>query len=39
MREALRKGALVTVGSDHPEYRAKAELAPDVRSALAADLT
>src|SRR2546426_12085459 len=39
MREALRKGAGVVVGSDHPEYRATAELAPEVRSALAADLT
>jgi hypothetical protein len=38
MREALRKGAGVTVGVDHPEYRATAELAPEVRSALAADL-
>ena len=39
MHEALRKGAGVVVGSDHPEYRATAELAPEVRSALAADLT
>jgi hypothetical protein len=39
MREALRKGAGVVMGSDHPEYRASAELAPEVRSALAADLT
>jgi hypothetical protein len=38
MREALRKGAGVTVGVDHPAYRATAELAPEVRSALAADL-
>jgi hypothetical protein len=38
MRAALRKGAGVTVGADHPEYRASAELAPEVRSALAADL-
>ena len=39
MREALRKGAAVVVGSDHPEYRATAELAPEVRAALAADLS
>ena len=39
MREALRKAAAVVVCSDHPEYRAQAELAPEVRSALAADLT
>ena len=38
MREALRAGAGVVVGSDHPEYRATAELAPEVRAALAADL-
>jgi hypothetical protein len=38
MREALRGGAGVVVGSEHPEYRATAELAPEVRSALAADL-
>jgi hypothetical protein len=38
MREALRKGAGVVMGSDHPEYRAQAELAPEVRAALAADL-
>ena len=38
MREALRKGAAVTVGVDHPEYRASAELAPEVRAALAADV-
>jgi hypothetical protein len=38
MREALRRGAGVTAGIDHPEYRASAELAPDMRAALAADL-
>ena len=38
MRERLRRGAKVAVGVDHPQYRASAELAPDVRSALAADL-
>ena len=39
MREALRAGAGVVMGSDHPAYRATAELAPEVRSALGADLT
>ena len=38
MRERLRRGAAVTVGVDHPQYRASARLAPEVRSALAADL-
>ena len=37
-REALRKGAAVTVGVDHPQYSATAELAPEVRAALAADV-
>lgn len=35
---ALRKGAGLAVGVDHPEYRARIELAPDVRAALAADV-
>ena len=39
MREALRAGAGVVMGSDHPAYRATAELSPEVRSALGADLT
>ena len=38
MRQALRAGAGVTVGVDHPEYRAQAPLAPDVRAALATDV-
>ena len=38
MRERLRRGARVTVGVDHPQYRASAELEPEVRAALAADL-
>ncbi|HET7669859.1 MAG TPA: DUF3501 family protein [Burkholderiales bacterium] len=38
MCDALRKGAPVSVGVDHPEYRASAELGPEVRAALAADL-
>jgi hypothetical protein len=39
MRERLRRGATVTVGVDHPEYRASAQLQPEVRAALAADLS
>ena len=39
MREALRAGAGVTVGVDHPEFQAQAQLAPEVRAALAADVT
>jgi len=38
MRKALRAGAGVTVGVDHPAYRAQGELAAEVRAALAADL-
>jgi hypothetical protein len=38
MREALRRGAELRAGVDHPEYRASAELAPEVRAALTADL-
>jgi Protein of unknown function (DUF3501) len=38
MRERLRRGAGVTVGIEHPQYRASAEVQPEVRSALAADL-
>ena len=38
MCQALRKGAGVSVGVDHPEYRARVELQPDVRAALAADV-
>jgi hypothetical protein len=38
MRERLRRGAGVTVGVDHPQYRAAAEVQPEVRTALAADL-
>jgi hypothetical protein len=38
MRERLRRGAGVTTGVDHPHYRASAQLAADVRDALAADL-
>jgi hypothetical protein len=38
MRKALRAGAGVAVGVDHPAYRAQGELASEVRAALAADL-
>jgi hypothetical protein len=38
MRERLRKDAKVTVGVDHPQYRAAVELAAEVRAALAKDL-
>ena len=38
MRRELRKGANVTVGVDHPQYSASAELAPEVRASLAGDL-
>jgi hypothetical protein len=39
MRGRLRQGARLTAGVDHPQYRASAELAPEVCSALAADLS
>jgi hypothetical protein len=38
MREALRRGAGITMGVDHPEYEAKVELAPEVRASLAGDI-
>jgi hypothetical protein len=38
MRERLRRGAGVSVGIEHPQYRAHAEAQPEVRMALAADL-
>jgi hypothetical protein len=37
-REHLRRGAGVSVGIEHPQYRARAEVQPEVRTALAADL-
>jgi len=39
MRARLRRGAKVVVGVDHPQYRARAELQPEVRAALAADVS
>ena len=38
MREALRRGAVVKIGVDHPQYRAMVELSPEQRSALVNDL-
>jgi hypothetical protein len=39
MRRALRGGAALRMGVDHPEYSASVEVAPDVRAALAEDLS
>jgi hypothetical protein len=39
MRERLRRGAGIVAGVDHPQYRASAQLPPEVRSALAEDLS
>ena len=38
MRSRLRRGAGASAGIEHPQYRAGAELRPEVRTALAADL-
>jgi hypothetical protein len=38
MREALRRGAPVEVGVDHPQYGAVVQLSAEQRSALASDL-
>jgi hypothetical protein len=38
MREALRRGAAVEVGVDHPQYSAVVQLSADQRAALASDL-
>jgi hypothetical protein len=37
-REALRRGARLTIGVDHAEYRVSVEPSPDQRAALLADL-
>jgi len=37
-REALRRGARLTIGVDHPEYRVSVEPSPERRAALLADL-
>ncbi len=39
MRDALSKGAELTVGVEHPEYRATTVVASEVRTSLAADLS
>ena len=39
VRERVRDGVPVRVGVDHPQYRAAVELEPEVRAALASDLT
>src|SRR3954467_3983251 len=39
MRERLRRGAGIVVGVDHADYRARSDVRPEVRSALAADLS
>ncbi|HEV3010174.1 MAG TPA: DUF3501 family protein [Burkholderiales bacterium] len=38
-RDALRRGAAVEVGVDHPQYSAVVQLSADQRAALASDLT
>ena len=38
MRERMQRGARVSVGVEHPQYRAATELGPEVRNSLAADL-
>jgi hypothetical protein len=38
MRKALRYGVGLAIGVDHPQYQASVEAAPEVRTALAADL-
>jgi hypothetical protein len=38
MRESLRRGARLTTGVDHPEYRAAVEVSAEQRAALLQDL-
>jgi hypothetical protein len=38
-RQALRRGARLTIGVDHPDYQAAIEPAPEQRAALLADLS
>ena len=38
MRDALQRGADLTVGIDHPNYRASVTVGPEVRRSLAGDL-
>jgi hypothetical protein len=39
MRAALKRGAAVAIGIDHPNYRAVTQAAPTVRDSLAGDLS
>ena len=39
MRQALRSGAGLTVGVDHPNYRTSVEVAAQTRASLAGDLS
>jgi hypothetical protein len=38
MRQALKQGAGVAIGVDHPNYRASVVVTPEVRASLAGDL-
>ena len=38
MRAALRRGAALKIGVDHPDYQAAVTVSPDVRASLASDL-
>jgi hypothetical protein len=38
MRDALKRGAVLSVGVDHPNYRAEVEVSAEVRASLAGDL-
>ena len=38
MRRALQRGAGLSIGVDHPNYRASVAVSPEVRASLAADL-
>ena len=38
MRESLRRGARLTIGVDHPEYRASVEVSAEQRASLLQDL-
>jgi hypothetical protein len=38
MRQALKQGAGLAIGVDHPNYRASVEVEPEVRRSLAGDL-
>jgi Protein of unknown function (DUF3501) len=38
MRQALKRGAGLSVGVDHPNYRARVAVAPEIRASLAGDI-